>query len=177
MRGRFSFACYYFCMHRIALYLRTVIFGVTDSLVSTVGLLAGLNAAGAPHRLIALTGVVYALVEAFSMAVGDFLSESSAEEYTARSHTAGRAPVVASVLMFFTFVLVALIPVAPYLLLDSQQALGVSIVLSILALFVVGAAGARFAHMPALWGGSRMALLGGAAILIGIIVGTVFPEI
>ncbi|MDO8408397.1 MAG: VIT1/CCC1 transporter family protein [bacterium] len=164
-------------MNRLALYMRTVIFGVTDSLVSTVGLLAGLNAAGAPHRLIVLTGVVYALVEAFSMAVGDFLSEESAEEYTAQGAVSDTAPLFASIVMFFTFAIVALIPVAPYLLLGDPQALGVSIILSIFALFVVGAVGARFSRVPMLWRGARMALLGGGAILIGIVVGAVFPEI
>lgn len=162
-------------MNRFALYLRTVIFGVTDSLVSTVGLLAGLNVAGAPRRLIVLTGIIYALVEAFSMAVGDFLSEESAEEYAAKGDVSDKMPVVAAIVMFVTFVIVALIPVAPYLFLGDPQALGASVVLSVLALFIVGAAGAHFARVPALWRGARMALLGGAAILIGLIVGSLFP--
>jgi len=162
---------------RGALYLRTVIFGVTDSLVSTVGLLAGINAAGASHALIVITGVVYAIVEAFSMAVGNFLSEESVEEYTTRGDVPERTPLLAAVVMFFTFVIVALIPVAPYLFLGDPQALGVSIVASVLALFLVGAAGARFSRMPMLWRGVRMAGLGGAAILIGIVVGSVFPAI
>jgi len=79
--------------------------------------------------------------------------------------------------MFFTFVTVALIPVAPYLSLGDPHALGVSIILSIFALFVVGAAGARFSRIPMLWRGARMVALGGAAILIGIVVVAVFPEV
>ncbi len=70
------------------LYLRNIIFGISDSLVSTVGLLAGIDAAGTPRQAILLTGIVYAFVEAFSMAVGSFLSEQSAEEYEVKGETA-----------------------------------------------------------------------------------------
>ena len=51
-------------------YFRNFIFGVEDSLVSTVGLLSGVAIAGVPSRTILLTGVVLILVEAFSMAAG-----------------------------------------------------------------------------------------------------------
>jgi VIT1/CCC1 family predicted Fe2+/Mn2+ transporter len=160
---------------RGALYLRTMIFGVTDSLVSTVGLLAGIHVAGASRSLVVITGVVYAIVEAFSMAVGDFLSEESAEEYAARGDVSDKKPISAAVLMFFTFVLVALIPVAPYLFLGDPHALAVSVLLSLAALFAAGAVGAWFAKVPMLWRGVRMMGLGGAAILIGLVVGSLFP--
>jgi VIT1/CCC1 family predicted Fe2+/Mn2+ transporter len=51
------------------IYLRNFIFGVEDSLVSTVGLLSGVAVAGVASRTILLTGVVLIFVEAFSMAV------------------------------------------------------------------------------------------------------------
>ena len=61
-------------------YFRNFIFGVEDSLVSTVGLLSGIAIADVPGHTIFLTGVVLIFVEAFSMAAGTFLSEYSAEE-------------------------------------------------------------------------------------------------
>ncbi len=62
-------------------YLRNFVFGVEDSLVSTVGLLSGVAAAGVETKTIVLTGVVLIIVEALSMAVGSYLSEYSVEEY------------------------------------------------------------------------------------------------
>jgi VIT1/CCC1 family predicted Fe2+/Mn2+ transporter len=161
--------------NRFSLYLRSIVFGVTDSLVSTVGLLAGIDVAGASHQTIVVTGAVYALVEAFSMAVGNFLSEESVEEYAAKADVPDTTPILAGVVMFAAFVIAAAVPLAPYLILGDPAALATSVIFSVFALFVVGLIGARISNVPALWRGVRMALLGGAAILIGIVVGSVFP--
>ena len=162
-------------MKTSALYLRTIIFGITDSLVSTVGLLAGLDVAGAPHATLALTGIVYAFVEAFSMAIGNYLSEESAEEYVAKGTVGTRAAFSGGVIMFFVFVVAAFIPILPYLVSTSSLALVGSVALSILALFIVGLASGKVARLPMLKRGIRMALLGGSAIVIGVIVGLFVP--
>jgi VIT1/CCC1 family predicted Fe2+/Mn2+ transporter len=162
-------------MKTSGLYLRTIIFGVIDSLVSTVGLLAGIDVAGAPHSTIALTGIIYAFVEAFSMAVGNFLSEESVEEYMAKGEVGDRNALGAGTMMFVVFVLAAFIPILPYLIFANWVALAGSVVLSIVALFAVGMISGKFAELPMLSRGVRMALLGGAAIVIGIVVGLLVP--
>lgn len=63
-----------------ALYVRTFVFGVEDSLVSTVGLLSGLAIAGAARGTIILSGVTLIFVEAFSMGIGSLLSEHQKED-------------------------------------------------------------------------------------------------
>jgi len=163
-------------MKTSALYLRTIVFGVNDSLVSTVGFLAGISVAGVPRATIVLTGIIYALVEAFSMAMGDFLSEESAEEYLSRSNVNDRPSITAAVLMFASCVLAALIPLAPYILFAGGTALVVSVCVSVLSLFVTGMMSARFSRLPVLWRGVRMALLGGAAIVMGVAIGLFMPE-
>lgn len=162
-------------MDRFALYLRSTVFGITDSLVSTVGLLAGLAVAHTPQATIVLTGAVYAVVEAFSMAIGDFLSEESAEEYATRSAVSNRMPLFAGIVMFLAFVIAATIPLVPYVFTGEPLSLLLSIAGSILALFVTGAAGARFSRVGVMKRAFRMALLGGAAIAIGIAVAIVLP--
>lgn len=164
-------------MNNSALYLRTIIFGINDSLISTVGFLAGISVAGVPRATIALTGVIYALVEAFSMAMGDFISEESAEEYMNKSSVSNRSSVIAAMMMFLSSVLAALIPLAPYLIFADSTALLVSASASILGLFIVGVLSARFSRLPVIWRGARMALLGGGAIVIGVLVGSLFPAI
>ena len=164
-------------MHISSLNLRAIIFGITDSLVSTVGLLAGIDVAGAPHATLALTGIVYAFVEAFSMAVGNFLSEESSEEYESKTDVADGPPIVAGAIMFVSFVLAALIPLVPYLIFGTWVALATSVVVSIIALFIVGMFSARLARLPVLWRGGRMALLGGAAIIMGVIIGSIVPTV
>ncbi len=155
-------------------FVRTIVFGITDSLVSTVGLLAGIDVSGAPHQIIALTGLVYAFVEAFSMAVGNFLSEKSAEEYATKAAVPDRAPAALGVVMFVAFVLASFIPLAPYLLLGDPYALYVSIAVSIIALAIAGAIAALFSRLPVVSRALRMVLLGGAAIILGALVGYFF---
>ncbi|MBU6370786.1 MAG: VIT1/CCC1 transporter family protein [Patescibacteria group bacterium] len=153
------------------IYLRNIIFGVIDSLVSTVGLLAGIDIGGTAPRVIIMTGIVYAFVEAFSMAVGSFLSEESTEEYDARGEVSGARAALSAFVMFVSFVLASCIPILPYVFLAPVAAFWVSIVASVAALFLVGLAAAKVSRVRMLDHAAKMALLGGAAILIGVIVG------
>lgn len=164
-------------MKSSALYLRSIVFGINDSLVSTVGFLAGISVAGVPKSIIVLTGIVYALVESFSMAMGDFVSEESAEEYASKSSVNNRHSILAAIFMFISCVLASLIPLLPYILFTASTALIVSICLSVLSLFIVGAVSARFSRLPMLWRGIRMASLGGAAIVMGVAIGTFMPTV
>lgn len=164
-------------MKNSALYLRTIIFGINDSLVSTVGFLAGISVAGVPRSTIVLTGIIYALVEAFSMAMGNFLSEESAEEYMSKSSVNNRPSVIAAIFMFVSCILASLIPLVPYLIFTDDTAVLVSASASVLGLFIVGAVSARFSRLPMMWRGVRMAFLGGAAIAMGITVGIFMPVV
>src|SRR3989338_10789579 len=91
-------------------YARNFVFGVEDSLVSTVGLLSGIAIANVPRPTIFLTGVVLIFVEAFSMAVGSFLSEYSAEEYVHRNVVSIRGSVLDGIVMLFAYFVAGFIP-------------------------------------------------------------------
>ena len=153
------------------IYIRSIIFGISDSLGSTVGILAGIDVSGTSRSTIILTGVVYAFVEAFSMAVGSFLSEESAEEFAAKSETFNNKPYIAAIVMFISFVLASFIPIVPYIIFNLSLALWVSIGLSVVALFIVGIILARLSKINIIKHGIKMMLLGGSAILIGVVVG------
>ena len=152
-------------------YLRNVIFGVTDSLVSTVGLLAGIDAGGTTVNVVILTGVVYAFVEAFSMAVGSFLSEESVEAYESAGKSPLVKPIIGATVMFVAFVVAAFIPLAPYLIFSIGSAIWYSVGFSVTALFIVGMFTARITKSRLLPRALQSAILGGAAILIGFLVG------
>lgn len=155
------------------IYVRNIIFGILDSLVSTVGLLAGLSASGAQGSTIVATGIIYAFVEAFSMAVGSFISEESVEFGT---YSSNMGPVVGGVTMFLSVVFAACIPILPYALAVSYALLW-SIGASLIALFVVGLSiravkpvegRVLVRHIV------KVMLLGGAAIILGVAIGSLF---
>ena len=156
-----------------ASYLRNFVFGVEDSLVSTVGLLSGIAITGADARAIFITGVILIFVEAFSMAVGSFLSEHSAEEFALKAETPMRQSFVLGGIMFVSYFFSGFVPLVPYTVWAPEIAFWYSIGLSLAALFILGVIGARFSRPN--WGknGLRMMLVGGAAIVVGIVVGQI----
>lgn len=156
---------------RFTVYLRNFVFGVEDSLVSTVGLLSGVASAGVDKNTLFLTGVVLIFVEAFSMAVGSFLSERSAQQYLRAGAQAPRYSLWAGIIMFFSYFVSGFIPLAPYLFMDVSRGLPTSIVLSVIALFILGLVSGRIVKEALFKNGLRMAIIGGGAIALGIIVG------
>lgn len=158
--------------HHSISYFRNFIFGVEDSLVSTVGLLSGIAIANLPRETIFLTGVVLIFVEAFSMAAGSYLSEYSAEGYASASEGSSKHNLVSGTIMFFSYFVSGFIPLFPYLILPVQSALPLSIALSVIALFFLGVVGARMSKINVLKNGLRMALVGGMAIAVGFAAGS-----
>lgn len=152
-------------------YIRNLIFGVEDGLVSTVGLLSGVAVAGMARSEILITGAILIFVEAFSMAVGSFLSEQSAEEYTLGRSISPRYAFMDGVIMFFSYFLAGFIPLAPYVFFEAGDAFWVSIALSLVALFLLGLISAKMFHAQLLRSGLRMCVIGGIAIGVGVLVG------
>jgi VIT1/CCC1 family predicted Fe2+/Mn2+ transporter len=153
-----------------SVFVRNFMFGVEDSLVSTVGLLAGVAAADVSRQTILLTGGVLIAVEALSMGVGSLLSESFAEEYVG-GHTGRDHSLPAALIMFISYAVAGLVPLLPYIFLDDGLAFFVSIGASCAALFLLGFLGARYFGARGYRSGLRMFLLGGGAIGVGILVG------
>ena len=154
-----------------AVYIRNFIFGVEDSLVSTVGLLSGIAAAGISRPAILLTGIILIFVEAFSMAAGSFLSERSTEEYAGRNMATFKSPVRAGLIMFASYFISGFIPLFPYFVMNAIWAFWFSICLSLLSLFILGLVSAKLSGANMFRNALRMLVVGGAAIGIGVFVG------
>ena len=151
-----------------ASHIRNFVFGVEDSLVSTVGLLSGIAVGGVTRSQIILTGIILLLVEAFSMAVGSLLSEQSAEEYLTRKEAPMLPATLNSAIMFTSYLLAGLITLAPYFIMESSAALPISIALSLSALFFLGVGSATLFGINILKNGVRTLAIGGFAILVGV---------
>jgi len=80
-------------------------------------------------------------------------------------------PFRASVVMFFTFIILAMIPLFPYLLFSVGDAIIVSIVLSVIALFVVGATKTRLTKKSWFRSGFEMMILGLIAAIVTYYIG------
>lgn len=158
-------------------YFRNFTFGVEDSLVSTVGLLSGIAVADVPKTTILLTGIILLLVEGLSMAVGSFLTEYSVEEYTHQANKPTRKNVVSGIIMFFSYFISGFIPLSPYMFWPVDTALGVSVTFSVAALFLLGVFGAKISGTSLFKNGFRMAIIGGAAIVVGMLAGNLLSKL
>jgi len=65
---------------RAGFFIREIVFGFEDSLVSTLGVLTGVAAGTQSSFIVTLTGSVLIIVESLSMAAGSYLSSKSARE-------------------------------------------------------------------------------------------------
>lgn len=160
-----------------SLIIRNFTFGVEDSLVSTVGLLAGIAVAGVPASTIFLTGFVLIFVEAFSMGVGSLLSEQSVEEYQMKTEANWAQPTFAAVIMFFSYVIAGLIPLLPYALKVFTNPVAWSIGFTLIALFLLGVLNSRLSKIKFWKNGLITLVMGGLAIGVGVVVGQIAEKI
>lgn len=151
--------------------VRNFVFGVEDSLVSTVGLISGIAIVDTPRSTILLTGVVLIFVEAFSMSVGSLLSDNSVKEFEEKAVVPLRSSVASALIMFFSYFLSGFVILAPYMFLQNDKALPLSIGLSLVSLFVLGFVSGRTASINPIKRGFVMVLVGGLAIFVGMAVG------
>ena len=158
---------------RSASVVRNFIFGVEDSLVSTVGLLSGIAITGISRNYVILTGTVLIFVEAFSMAVGSVLSEHSAEEYEKRKEISIKSSLKSGLIMFFSYFISGFIPLSPYVFLKNNNSLAVSIAFSMTALGLLGIFSGKISGTNIFSNMLKMVTLGGIAIIVGVVVGNV----
>ncbi len=220
--------------------IREFVFGIQDGLISTVGLLAGVQAATESSTVVVLTGITAMFSGAISMAAGSYLSSSAEKEIFDKElkeaeNLAEREPYLAAegllkalsqeglkkeqsygivkllfqeeraflrtfqekvfgmgtaeinrpfqaaLVMGVSFIVGALIPLLPYLVLAGMTALYLSIALAAVTLFSVGVFKGYLAAKSLLLSGLEFFFIAvGAAILgylIGIAVQYFFPGI
>lgn len=220
--------------------IREFVFGIQDGLISTVGLLAGIQGATENNVVVLLTGLTAMFAGAVSMAAGSYLSSGAEkdifdkelreaeklaeqEPYVAaegllkvlgeeglsrqqsyrlvkllsqQEHVFLRTfqekvfglgaaeinrPLQAAMVMGLSFVVGAMIPLFPYLILSGIDALSLSVFLAATTLFGVGVFKGRLAGKSLVFSGLEFCSIAiGAAVvgyLIGFVVQYLFPGI
>lgn len=158
------------------LFAKNFIFGVEDSLVSTVGLVSGIAVTSSSKFIVILSGVILIMVEAFSMGVGSFLSEKAIEE-SKRKKNNDKNTIKAAIIMFFSYIIAGLVPLTPYILLDKDSAFIISNALSIVSLFLLGIFSGKILRINHYKNGFRMMFLGSFVIVLGMIVGKIVENL
>lgn len=153
-------------------YLRSIMFGLQDGLVSTTGVVLGIAAGIHDKPIIILAALVAVSVEASSMAAGQYSSEKAVHQMDKTGkHTDNL--IIGAVLMFFSYFIAGMIPITPIILLDLKIAPAISISLSFMALFILGYIKGKIVEHKAFRSAIEMFVIGGIATALGILVGVV----
>ena len=145
-------------------YFKNLVFGIEDSVVSTVGVLFGLATDAMDRSTIFTTGLIVISVEAISMGIGSYLSEESTQEIDGQKHK--DKPAIEGIIMFCSYYFAGFVPLIPYIFFDIVSAKYVSVIVALFTLFLVGFIPSKKAKS-----GLKMAVLAGFAIFIGFTVG------
>jgi predicted membrane protein (TIGR00267 family) len=220
--------------------IREFVFGIQDGLISTVGLLAGIQGATENRIVVIVTGLTAMFSGAISMATGSYLSSGAQkdifdkeiadaeklaerEPYLAaegllkalgeeglskeQSYRMVKAlllernvflrtfqekvfglgsaeinqPFKAALVMGLSFIVGAIVPILPYMAMTGAMALYLSVFLSALTLFVVGAFKGHLAGQSLMISGGKFFIIAvtaaGLGYLIGLVVQWFFPGI
>lgn len=158
-------------------HIRSFVLGVEDSLVSTVGLVTGIAAAGTGRSTILLTGFILVFVEAFSMAVGELLTETTVKEFEDHHDVPLIQARFSAFVMLVSYIMSGIMVLVPYMVFPVESALPASIGVALCLLFILGVLTAEISRTHPLRKGIIMAVVGGIAILIGVTAGFVIQKL
>jgi VIT1/CCC1 family predicted Fe2+/Mn2+ transporter len=116
-------------------FVRNLVYGAEDSLVSTTGVVVGVALAGFPHHHVIITGVILVVVEALSMAFGSFISEDHFMDTAEMKYTTTDI-LTYSTVMFLSYMIAGFIPLLPFVL-GIKAAWQTSLMLAVIAMYAL----------------------------------------
>ncbi len=154
-------------------YLKSILFGIENSIISTVGLIAGLSVGVDNSKVVILGASVAIVIEAVAMGVGEYLSDDAVQDLDKIKRHPDN-PLFSGLLMTASGSLAGLIPLMPVLFFDYPVSLTISVVLALITLFLLGYIKGRVLHTSPIKGGLKIFIVGGVATLLGLLVGLIF---
>ena len=154
-------------------YLRSVLFGIENSLISTVGLIAGLSVGVDNNKVVVLGASVAIVIEAVAMGVGEYLSDDAVQALDKIKRHPDNA-LLSGFYMMLSGSLAGLIPLSPVLVFDYPSSLFASIVAALAALFFLGYIKGKVLRTSPFKGGAKILIVGGLATGVGVVAGLIF---
>lgn len=158
--------------------IREIIFGLEDSLVSTLGAVTGIAAGAQQTYVVILAGLTLIAVEASSMAAGSYLSSKSyrqAQESPRakkpKCEHESTHPLQAAAVMGVFYLIGGFVPLAPYFFLPIKDSYLPSIAATALVLYLIGAWSAKYTKRSRVKSGLEMAGVSLGAALLGYLIG------
>jgi VIT1/CCC1 family predicted Fe2+/Mn2+ transporter len=153
-------------------YLRSIVFGFQDALVSTTGIVVGISAGIDNKQFIILSALVTISVEALSMGAGQYLSEKTVHELPQNRHHDDL--LIGGLIMFISYLLGGFVPIIPIIFFSPPVSSVLSVIFAFTGLFLLGFFKAKLFQGKTWRSALEMLIIGGFATFIGLLVGLVF---
>lgn len=151
-------------------YLRSGMFGLQDGLVSTTGVVVGISTGIDNKAIIVLAALVAVMVEATSMAAGQYSSEKAVHQMDKTGkHT--DSLMLGALIMFVAYFIGGLFSIIPTVLFRQPEARYIAIMSSFIGLFIVGYIKGKVVDHKPMRSAIELFIIGAVATSIGIAVG------
>jgi VIT1/CCC1 family predicted Fe2+/Mn2+ transporter len=154
-------------------YIREVVYGANDGLITTFAVVAGVAGGGLAPRVVLIIGLANLLGDGLSMAAGNYLSIRSAESVREAQGLPEEeaAPARHATATLLAFVIAGAVPLLPYFLELPGPRFGASVALAFLTMFLVGASRTLVSRTRWWAGGVEMLTLGALVMAVAYGVG------
>jgi len=150
-------------------YIRSLVFGFQDALVSTTGIVVGISVGVSNKQFIILSALVTISVEALSMGAGQYLSEKSVHDLPTSHHRHNL--LIGSLMMFLSYLIGGFVPILPIFFTLPPVSSILSVIFAFTGLFALGFFKAKLFSGQVWRSAIEMLLIGGLTTLIGLFVG------
>ncbi len=154
-------------------YLRSLMFGLQDGIVSTTGVVVGISTGISNKEIIVLAALVAVTVEASSMAAGQYSSEKAVHQLDkSGKHTDNLY--IGAFIMFIAYLIGGSFSVIPILIFDQPLAKVIAVISAFIGLFIIGYIKGHIVEHKPLRSAVELFIIGAVATTVGIIVGYLF---
>ncbi len=151
-------------------YLRSLMFGLQDGIVSTTGVVVGISTGVNNKDIIVLAALVAVMVEASSMAAGQYSSEKAVHQMDKTGkHTDNLY--IGALIMFVAYLIGGSFSIIPTLIFDQPIARILAIISSFVGLFIIGYIKGHLVEHRPLRSAVELFIIGSVATIVGVAVG------
>lgn len=151
-------------------YLRSLMFGLQDGLVSTTGVVVGISVGTNNKPIIILAALVAVMVEATSMAAGQYSSEKAVHQLDkVGKHT--DSLLLGAAIMFFAYFIGGMFSIIPTIVFGQPEAQLIAVLSAFAGLFLVGFIKGKLVEHHPLKSAVELFFIGAVATIIGLAVG------
>lgn len=154
-------------------YLRSLMFGLQDGIVSTTGVVVGISTGVSDKAIIVLAALVAVMVEASSMAAGQYSSEKAVHQMDKTGkHTDNLY--IGALIMFVAYLMGGSFSIVPIIAFEQPIARFFAIGSAFVGLFLIGyLKGYLVEHKP-LRSAVELFVIGSVATTVGVVIGYLF---